>query len=270
MIHLNCQGALPNPSPYYFQNSTGGDDSDSDEEDYWFQNADPKRPKINQPPASQPPKRIFHKLEPQVRPKFEELSPSNLANIQGRLPRKTIKDVKENDDEEDDMEDHQGLKIKEESQSPSVKKEDLKEQLNESKEVLTLPEPGESSTDPDDVNDQVVKEDTTTASIKEAGQKLGGEANVAFESEEDDEYDNNDTPDTAIQSSHVISQKISENNEHSNNAINQEPIHVLPAIFFIHGVGGSANVWANQLSFFASLGHEVIAPDLLGMCYYDY
>ena len=269
VIHLNCQGALPNPSPYYFQNSTnGGDDSDSDEEDYWFQNADPKRPKINQPPASQPPKRIFHKLEPQVRPTFEELSPSNLANIQGRLPRKTIKDVKENDDEEDDMEDHdnQGLKIKKneesQSQSPSVKKEDLKEQLNESKEVLTLPEPGESSTDPDDTNDQIVQDDTTsaTASIKEAGQKLGGYGNVAFESEEDDEYDNNDTPDTAIQSSHVISQKISENAQ-----INQEPMHVLPAVFFIHGVGGSANVWANQLSFFASLGHEVIAPDLLGM-----
>ena len=157
MIHLNCQGALPNPSPYYFQNSANGgagDDSDSDGEDYWFQNADPKRPKIKQPPASQPPKRIFHKLEPQVRPKFEELSPSNLANnIQGRLPRKTIKDVKENDEEEedDDMDqDHQGLKRnkkkKEESQSPSIKKEDpnLKEQLNESKEVLTLPEPGEN------------------------------------------------------------------------------------------------------------------------------
>ena len=290
MIHLNCQGALPNPSPYYFQNSANGgagDDSDSDGEDYWFQNADPKRPKIKQPPASQPPKRIFHKLEPQVRPKFEELSPSNLANnIQGRLPRKTIKDVKENDEEEedDDMDqDHQGLKRnknkKEESQSPSIKKEDpnLKEQLNESKEVLTLPEPGESSTDPDDAsNDDHVVQNTdtsnTTASIKEAGQKLGGEANVAFESEEDDEYDHNDTPDTAIQSS-VISHKMSENNDYSTSTnsnkaqINQqqEPMHVLPALFFIHGVGGSANVWANQLSFFASLGHEVIAPDLLGM-----
>ena len=35
-------------------------------------------------------------------------------------------------------------------------------------------------------------------------------------------------------------------------------------LFFIHGVGGSADVWNSQLDFFASLGLEVIAPDLLG------
>merc|ERR1711899_58660 len=64
---------------------------------------------------------------------------------------------------------------------------------------------------------------------------------------------------------------MSENNDYSTRSTNnaqinqqQEPMHVLPALFFIHGVGGSANVWANQLSFFASHGHEVIAPDLLG------
>ena len=61
-------------------------DSDDDEE-YWFQNADPKRPKIIQPPpAKNLPKRIFHKLEPQVRPTLEQLSPSSLLNnsIQGK------------------------------------------------------------------------------------------------------------------------------------------------------------------------------------------
>lgn len=35
-------------------------------------------------------------------------------------------------------------------------------------------------------------------------------------------------------------------------------------LFFIHGVGGSADVWNFQLDFFTSLGLEVIAPDLLG------
>ncbi|XP_045156265.2 protein ABHD8-like [Mercenaria mercenaria] len=34
--------------------------------------------------------------------------------------------------------------------------------------------------------------------------------------------------------------------------------------FFIHGVGGSADIWNAQLEFFASLGLEVIAPDLIG------
>ena len=71
----------PKNNLYFFYFS----DSDDDEE-YWFQNADPKRPKITQPPpAKNLPKRIFHKLEPQVRPTLEQLSPSSLLNnsIQG-------------------------------------------------------------------------------------------------------------------------------------------------------------------------------------------
>lgn len=35
-------------------------------------------------------------------------------------------------------------------------------------------------------------------------------------------------------------------------------------LFFIHGVGGSADIWNAQLEFFSSLGMEVIAPDLIG------
>ena len=127
------------------------------------------------------------------------------------------------------------------------------EQLtNESKEVLTLPEPGESSTDPDE-NNEIEDNNEITASIKEAGQKLGGEANVAFESEED-------TPDTAIQNNLVIKTEPPE----TCTSPQTEPAHVLPALFFVHGVGGSANIWSSQLSYFAALGHEVIAPDLLG------
>uniref|UniRef100_A0A667Y1E4 Protein ABHD8 n=1 Tax=Myripristis murdjan TaxID=586833 RepID=A0A667Y1E4_9TELE len=36
------------------------------------------------------------------------------------------------------------------------------------------------------------------------------------------------------------------------------------ALFFIHGVGGSLDIWGNQLDFFSRLGYEVIAPDLAG------
>ncbi|XP_030640196.1 protein ABHD8 [Chanos chanos] len=36
------------------------------------------------------------------------------------------------------------------------------------------------------------------------------------------------------------------------------------ALFFIHGVGGSLDIWNSQLDFFSQLGYEVIAPDLAG------
>ncbi|XP_076837857.1 protein ABHD8 [Brachyhypopomus gauderio] len=36
------------------------------------------------------------------------------------------------------------------------------------------------------------------------------------------------------------------------------------ALFFIHGVGGSLDIWGRQLDFFSRLGYEVIAPDLAG------
>uniref|UniRef100_A0A3B3BEN3 Protein ABHD8 n=1 Tax=Oryzias melastigma TaxID=30732 RepID=A0A3B3BEN3_ORYME len=35
-------------------------------------------------------------------------------------------------------------------------------------------------------------------------------------------------------------------------------------LFFIHGVGGSLDIWGSQLEFFSRLGYEVIAPDLAG------
>lgn len=36
------------------------------------------------------------------------------------------------------------------------------------------------------------------------------------------------------------------------------------ALFFIHGVGGSLDIWGNQLDFFSKQGYEVIAADLAG------
>ncbi|KFQ28837.1 Abhydrolase domain-containing protein 8, partial [Mesitornis unicolor] len=35
-------------------------------------------------------------------------------------------------------------------------------------------------------------------------------------------------------------------------------------LFFIHGVGGSLDIWKEQLDFFIKLGYEVVAPDLAG------
>lgn len=36
-------------------------------------------------------------------------------------------------------------------------------------------------------------------------------------------------------------------------------------LFFIHGVGGSSDIWNAQMEFFTSLDLEVIAPDLIGI-----
>lgn len=37
-----------------------------------------------------------------------------------------------------------------------------------------------------------------------------------------------------------------------------------PALFLIHGVGGSAATWNSQMAYFSNLGYEIVAPDLLG------
>ncbi|XP_062308814.1 protein ABHD8 [Osmerus eperlanus] len=40
--------------------------------------------------------------------------------------------------------------------------------------------------------------------------------------------------------------------------------HADVALFFVHGVGGSLDIWGSQLDFFSQLGYEVVAPDLAG------
>ena len=37
-----------------------------------------------------------------------------------------------------------------------------------------------------------------------------------------------------------------------------------PILFFIHGVGGSADIWNSQIKYFVKKGYEVVAPDMLG------
>ena len=38
----------------------------------------------------------------------------------------------------------------------------------------------------------------------------------------------------------------------------------LPLLFFLHGVGGSADIWSNQFNHFTKLGFTCVAPDMLG------
>lgn len=40
-------------------------------------------------------------------------------------------------------------------------------------------------------------------------------------------------------------------------------------LFFIHGVGGSASIWDEQINYFTRQGYEVVAPDLLGHGFSD-
>jgi len=44
----------------------------------------------------------------------------------------------------------------------------------------------------------------------------------------------------------------------------QDGSNELPILFFLHGVGGSADIWSSQLAFFVSHGYQVVAPDMLG------
>ena len=56
-----------------------------------------------------------------------------------------------------------------------------------------------------------------------------------------------------------------ENGHAQSNANLPQVSNVKPLLFFIHGVGGSANTWITQLSYFSdSLGYETVATDLLG------
>lgn len=35
-------------------------------------------------------------------------------------------------------------------------------------------------------------------------------------------------------------------------------------MFFIHGVGGSSDIWRSQIDYFSALGYEIVCPDLIG------
>lgn len=56
--------------------------------------------------------------------------------------------------------------------------------------------------------------------------------------------------------------KVSSSSESTSS--NQKQIHEDVVLFFIHGVGGSSDVWCSQYKYFASRGYEIVIPDLIG------
>ena len=135
-----------------------------------------------------------------------------------------------------------------------------------------------------DAVDSVANVESDTSIIVTGG-NLGGVANKGFA--QDDEVPYEDATDS------VVTQSINENcdPEDVDNEVdcgysrNRDPASLLagldasnneavetednsedqpPILFFIHGVGGSADSWNSQLAYFVSLGYEVVAPDLLG------
>lgn len=54
------------------------------------------------------------------------------------------------------------------------------------------------------------------------------------------------------------------NSVSSGNVVDDLEYNKIVVIFFVHGVGGSADLWYEQLKYFCKAGYEVVAPDLLG------
>merc|ERR1712012_1167193 len=59
----------------------------------------------------------------------------------------------------------------------------------------------------------------------------------------------------------VYSSQILDRTSHPSPSKTAQPHTVL---FFIHGVGGSSNVWQAQMKYFAKEGYELVVPDLMG------
>lgn len=52
-------------------------------------------------------------------------------------------------------------------------------------------------------------------------------------------------------------------NSSRNNTTHSSATDNIP-LFFIHGVGGSSDVWQAQIDYFTDKGYEIIAPDIIG------
>ena len=139
---------------------------------------------------------------------------------------------------------------------------------------------------PDPSEDKV--ESDNFSSIIVTGSNLGGIANPGFSADEDqDNLENTDTvlkddiKDTDVDAGYsrvrnidkeAIENSLADLAEAKNPNFELKdmaaevspPKNNKPIIFFIHGVGGSADIWNSQLQFFVNRGYEVIAPDMLG------
>ena len=66
----------------------------------------------------------------------------------------------------------------------------------------------------------------------------------------------------SIESNSSFSNSHNDTKNVSGKVLHQKPPQEV--LFFIHGVGGSSDIWTSQLDHFASLGYEIVCPDLIG------
>ena len=98
----------------------------------------------------------------------------------------------------------------------------------------------EGSKDDDHENNKIDENDGNISNETDAGYTRQRELNKTIEN--------------------TLSQITKSSTESSQPKNNQD----LPILFFIHGVGGSADIWNSQLDYFSNKGYHVIAPDMLG------
>ena len=96
----------------------------SEEEDYWFENAAPTRLPVIQPPPLQPLNRIINKFEPRTQPSISIKSLEEDVISPGRMPRKNFRKecVEDTDDYEDESQVSTSLNI--EKRTPVNRKKD--------------------------------------------------------------------------------------------------------------------------------------------------
>ena len=329
-----------------FQNRSFGNEEetstgDETDEEYWFENAAPKRLPVIQPQPQPQQNRIINKFEPREPPSVANTSKSFHDDFisPGRLPRKALSTKLL---ETDDFEDDQTVKTttgeelpSDSSESPNKINTNLSglEQMSEilleitaegtAKKMKNKNKSWERSTSPSsmsssrsaspdtpgaaddslhpspelphravcarpDAVDSANSVTENTTSIIITGGNLGGVANKGFAQDDEEEdfvvddsqnsnssndepgesqvdcgYSRNRDPQALIASLDVTDNSI-ENEVDTDKVIVED---LPPVLFFIHGVGGSADSWTTQLAYFVGQGYECVAPDLLGHGY---
>ena len=326
-------------------NEEDGNDEldDTEDEEYWFENAAPKRLPVIQPQPQPQQNRIINKFEPREPSNVGQGGPSKSFHENyispGRLPRKNLV-TKLMDTETDDFEDDQEevSSTEDEGHKREAKNLTALEHMSEilleitgdpvdSESGNTLPKPkfkkqhssglrptspssGSSSRSaspdvpgaaddslhpspelerravcarPDAVDSAEAGDgEASVTSVVITGGNLGGVANKGFS---DDEIE---SPDPAPEAEHADQvqddvdagySRVRDPASLAASTQSQDPNPGLaedagdtsvnneeqpPILFFLHGVGGSADSWNSQLAFFVSQGYEVVAPDLLG------
>ena len=285
--------------------------TDSDDEQYWFENAAPKRPGINPAPKKPSSNRIINKFGPQNSPRSQLKYLTNLAatgrkesgesdadvssiNDDSRsplkkLPRKKINpdDQRISDEEDDDLGNNETKKnekqncdrfntdslkndhsLDQQEISPKAKGVDLRNDATnfdvDNDSVLEMSPKTKSKfvhsePNPDRYDETALRSEAVEVIVE--GSNLGGRANVGYIENEDDESLRKKEDGNTNQGEEVHDKHLSSEGERRQDKLAHR---VKPVLFFIHGVGGSANLWNAQLDFFVNLGYEVVAPDLIG------